>query len=241
MADIEEARQKSKGKGRESESVPDAELAFQLQQEELEREAIERADQRMAASIGRAVQDDGANITIMAGEESRAAADRQMACRLGGQIAQPHPQMRVLDVDDDILSKLDAFSIDDTGDYNSSAPSPSGSEAGESSAWAAGRRARPSSHVKRQCAVAAINSVICVEQDGSLVDAYISKKIGYCNGPSKLLIGLHQGVHRLAPRLTGRKESTRSRGTSVTATTVSIGAGGKRLRGGPSARNVATG
>lgn len=152
MTDIEEARQKSKGKGRENESLPDAELAFQLQQEELEREAIERADHRMAASIARAVQDDGANITIMAGEESRAAGDREMACRLGGQTAQPHPQNLVLDVDDDILSRLDAFSIDNTGNYNSSAPSPSGSEAGESSAWAAGRRLPPSSDLKRQCA-----------------------------------------------------------------------------------------
>ncbi|KAI4200377.1 MAG: hypothetical protein LQ346_002387 [Caloplaca aetnensis] len=151
LDDLEEAKQMSKGKGREHDSVPDAELALQLQQEELEREARVRADHRMATSIGRAVQDDGANIAIMAGEESRAAGDRAMACRLGGQTARPHPQMRVLDVDDDILSRLDAFSIDDTANYDSSAPSPTGSEAGESSAWAAGRRLRPSSDLKRQC------------------------------------------------------------------------------------------
>ncbi|KAL8754115.1 MAG: hypothetical protein Q9184_005218 [Pyrenodesmia sp. 2 TL-2023] len=277
MADIEEARQKSKGKGRENEIPPDAELAIQLQQEELEREATERADHRMAVSIGRAVQDDGANITIMVGEESRAAGDREMACRLGGQTAQPHPQMRVLDVDDDILSRLDAFSLDDIGNYNSSAPSPSGSEAGESSAWAAGRRPRPSSDLKREC-VACLKTkhgvqapcgdhycrqctvrlftdllqdeslfpVRCCRQDiplslvhhflGSDLARQVEKK-----AIEKSLIDLFRGAHPLPPRLIGRKESTRSQGTSVTAMTVSTGAGGRRLTGGPSARNAGTG
>ncbi|KAL8899940.1 MAG: hypothetical protein Q9207_005942 [Kuettlingeria erythrocarpa] len=368
LEDLEEAKQMSKGKGKENESIPDAELALQLQQEELEREARVRADRRMAASIGRAVQDDGANIAIMAGEESRATGDRAMACRLGGQTAQPHPQMRVLDVDDDILSRLDAFSIDDTANDDSSAPSPTGSEAGESSAWAAGRRLGPPSDLKRQCvscletkhgiqysetnrfspfavaaktsscllytitwapishagwkrrplsmappigptaiqphaplssilatsadrqelapsniararrafyarelpmmetarremmglnkhvswlrrtdgsnvssAVVAINSVICVEPDGRLVDASTSIQIGYSNEHSKSLIDLSLGAHPLPSRPIGRKESTRSQGTSATAMTVSTGAIGERLTGGSNAKSVATG
>ncbi len=87
--DIEKAKQNFKGKGKENDDLPDSELALQLQGQELEREARERADHRMAASIGRAVYEDGANIAIMAGEESRAADDRAIACRLGGQTTRP--------------------------------------------------------------------------------------------------------------------------------------------------------
>lgn len=46
----------------------------------------------MAASIARAIQDDETSIAKMAGEESRAARDCEIAFRLGGQPSQVNPQ-----------------------------------------------------------------------------------------------------------------------------------------------------
>ncbi|KAL8956404.1 MAG: hypothetical protein Q9193_006077 [Seirophora villosa] len=151
LEDMEETQRRWKGKGREGGEISDADLALQLQHQEYEREAMERADHRMAVSHQRAVQDDGASVTVQAGEERITAADREMACRLGGFTARPHPQASFVDTDDDILARMTALNFGNaSGDESPGSSSPAG-EAGESSTWAADRRPPPASNGKNVC------------------------------------------------------------------------------------------
>ena len=80
IQDLDDAIAKKKGKAPSTQQLSDEDMAFQCQQEEFKRAHAELADNRMARSIGRAVQDDGACVVILAGDESRAAADRALAC-----------------------------------------------------------------------------------------------------------------------------------------------------------------
>ncbi|KAL8772200.1 MAG: hypothetical protein Q9203_004754 [Teloschistes exilis] len=80
--DLEQVKMTSKGKGRETDVLLDANLAIQLQQQELERAGYQIADRRMAESIHRAVLDDGASVVILASEENQAANDHSLAYQL---------------------------------------------------------------------------------------------------------------------------------------------------------------
>lgn len=151
LEDIEDTKRTSKGKGREDDRFSDAEIALQLQQEEFERAFTESGDRRMAESIRRAVLDDGAHIAVLAGEEIRAAGDRQMACLLSGQTPQPNPQAPILDTDDELLSKLSSFNIEDADEDDCHEPSSAAGEAGESSAWGAARRPQKVDVPRSQC------------------------------------------------------------------------------------------
>ncbi|KAL8654559.1 MAG: hypothetical protein Q9210_001431 [Variospora velana] len=118
LEDMEEIRRRSKGKGKEGDEISDADLALQLQHQEYKREAMGRADRRMALSHQRAVQDDGASVMVQAEEERSSAADREMACQLGGQSVLPHPQAAFIppasfiDINDDILARMNALNFD---------------------------------------------------------------------------------------------------------------------------------
>ncbi|KAI4137808.1 MAG: hypothetical protein L6R39_007086 [Caloplaca ligustica] len=151
LEDIEEERDRSKGKARKDDEIADADLALQVQEEEFKHTITIRSDYRMAQSIGRAVTDDAVNIAVLAGEERRAAADREMACRLSGQTARPDPQTSILDTDDDVLSRLSALNIDVATGEESQESSSSPGEAGESSAWATGRRPQRLNGPKNKC------------------------------------------------------------------------------------------
>jgi hypothetical protein len=72
-----------KGKAREG-KLSDAELAFQLYEEELERNALILSDRRMTKSIALAVQRDGNTLAHTMSQEQIAARDRDMACALSG-------------------------------------------------------------------------------------------------------------------------------------------------------------
>ena len=137
IQDLNDEIQNRKGKAREDQSLSDGELALQAQQQEFERTITELADRRMARSMSLAVQDDGASVVILAGEESRAAADRELACRLSGQVSRPVPLMLNLKADNSSLSLYSALNVDDVDDEDDNA---STSMVGQSSALFATRR-----------------------------------------------------------------------------------------------------
>lgn len=144
LQDLEDVRSKSAGKGREGDPLSDSYLALQLQREELEQAAGVVTDRRMAQSIHRAVQDDGASIVILASEENQAAADRSMACRLDGQAPPTGPSFPDLMADDATLIRYGAFNIQDDGNETAASVAPAQDNEAESSTTAATRkRKRP--------------------------------------------------------------------------------------------------
>ncbi|KAI4202300.1 MAG: hypothetical protein LQ350_002684 [Teloschistes chrysophthalmus] len=80
--DLEHVKMTSKGKGRETDVLSDADVAIQLQQQEFEQAGYQIADRRMAESIHRAVLDDGASVVILASKENQAADDHSLAYQL---------------------------------------------------------------------------------------------------------------------------------------------------------------
>ena len=147
LQDLNDELSHRRGKAPESQPLSDEELALQTQQQEIERTIAELADIRMAQSIGRAVQDDGACVVILAGDESRAATDRELACHLSGQAPLSVPQSLNLRTDDDALWLYSVLNAEDTDDDDHCATT---FAAAESSALAASRRGRDMGH-KREC------------------------------------------------------------------------------------------
>ncbi|KAL8982165.1 MAG: hypothetical protein Q9177_005355 [Variospora cf. flavescens] len=157
LDDMEDFQRRAKGKGKEGDDISDADLALQLQHQEYKVEAMGRADRRMALSHQRAVQDDGASVMVQAGEERSSATDRQMACQLGGQSVLPHPQAAFIppasfiDTNDDILARMNALNFNNVSVGENQVLSSPIDEAGESSAWAAGRRPPTASNGRDMC------------------------------------------------------------------------------------------
>lgn len=142
LQDLENVQSRTKGKGREIDQPSDQDIAIQLQQAEFELASLQMTDRRMAQSIDRAVQDDGATLNILVGEDNRAATDRDMACRLSGQPPQDAVQLQPsLAVDDDVLSRLSTFNIEDDSD-NDTLSAVSEHDEAEGSAWATSRKIR---------------------------------------------------------------------------------------------------
>lgn len=149
IEDLESLISGRKGKAIEGSALTDNQLAVELQKTELHEQEILLADLRMAHSISRAAQDDGATITILAAEERRSAQDREIACRLSGQPYSHVSSLPDCRVDDDILSKFSSLNIRQINDededdalscYGGSITSLNEQETGESSSWAAGYR-----------------------------------------------------------------------------------------------------
>ncbi|KAL6713732.1 hypothetical protein ACLMJK_008224 [Lecanora helva] len=146
LEDLGSLRAQCKGKGKESDVTPDNEVAIDLQEAELKAQKALLADFRLAASISRAVQDDGAMVAILMADERRCAQDRETACRMGGQHHAP-PNTTNHDVDDDLISRLGSinFRQDQDEDFDDGFSDFTGSiislpqQTGESSAWAANR------------------------------------------------------------------------------------------------------
>ena len=149
LQDLEELGSKTRGKGRETDEPSDSDLALQLQQQEIEQAQSLIADRQIAQSVHRAVQDDGANIVILASEENNAAADHELACRLAGRILETSSQIHNLVIDNSTISMLSAFNIEDDSE-DDTAPSLvfSENDEAESSALAATRRNKTISEQK---------------------------------------------------------------------------------------------
>ncbi|KAL9103212.1 MAG: hypothetical protein Q9163_001739, partial [Psora crenata] len=149
MEDLELLASCRKGKAIEGSALTDEHIAVELQKTEVQKGKRTLADLRMARSIGRAVQDDGATVTILTAEERRSAQDRETAYRMSGE---SHPRVSSLPdcrVSEDILSRFSSLNIrhadhdDDLEDLFWDADSVftlDGEEAGESSSQAAARR-----------------------------------------------------------------------------------------------------
>lgn len=148
LQDVNEQLSNNKGKAPETEQLSDGDLALRIQQEEFERTMEVLADLRMARSIGRAVQDDGASIVVLAGDEDRAAADHEMACRVSGQVPRFVPFALNLKADDDSLALYSALNADDNAEDDGEKASIS--VVAESSTWAASRRGRQPDH-RHEC------------------------------------------------------------------------------------------
>lgn len=146
IEDLESLISKRKGKGKAAEaSTPsDGELSIELQRHELQKVETFLADNRMARSIGRAVEDDGASIVILTAEERRSTQDRELACRLSGQPASAVLKGPDCRTDNNVLSRFGSLNICQDDDavscYNESVISFTGVETGESSSWAATRK-----------------------------------------------------------------------------------------------------
>ncbi|KAL8693233.1 MAG: hypothetical protein Q9218_001906 [Villophora microphyllina] len=156
--DLEQLKVMSKGKGRESDTLSDSDLAMQLQQQEYEQAANQMADRRMAESINRAVLDDGASVLILASEENqaandhtlayslaspreKAACDRNLAVQLNLRSIQSTPRLSSLASDDDNMSWYSAVNNrdDDVDDNDSKMDISEDGHEAESSAWAESR------------------------------------------------------------------------------------------------------
>lgn len=163
MEDLELLISRQKGKTIEGGPLSDDQIAMELQKAELQKQKTVLADLRMACSISRAVQDDGATVAILTAEECRSAKDREIACRISGR---PHNHVSNIpdcSVDEDIISRFGSLNIrrvDDEEDddglscYGESVVSFNDEETGESSSWAAGRKMRLSKgkdKVKNEC------------------------------------------------------------------------------------------
>ncbi|KAL9012543.1 MAG: hypothetical protein Q9173_002695 [Seirophora scorigena] len=140
-----------KGKGKESAGLSDAELALQFQQEEFEQAVTRRADQRMAASIDRALLDDRVNLAVLADEERRASDDRKVACQLGGHATPADPQAPTVELGNDTLAEFGSSGTDKADGNSGSFSFPFESEVGERSASGARRRLRPSDGAEYRC------------------------------------------------------------------------------------------
>lgn len=163
MEDLDLLISGQKGKAIEGSALADNQIAVELQKAELQKQETMLADLRIARSISRAVQDDGATVAILTAEERRCAQDRETACRLSGQ---PHhhalnlPDCRV---EDDILARFGSLNIrqadnkdedDDLSCYGESVVSFNEQESGENSSWAAGRKtgnSKGESKAKSKC------------------------------------------------------------------------------------------
>ncbi|MCJ1230803.1 hypothetical protein MMC12_007477 [Toensbergia leucococca] len=149
IEDLESLVSSRKGKGVEGSALTDDQIAVELQKDELQKQEIILADFRMARSVSRAVQDDGAAVTILMSEERRSAQDREIACRMSGQAHHHVANLPDCRVDEDILSRFGSLKIrqaddidddDDQSCYGESVISFHEQETGESSSWAAGRK-----------------------------------------------------------------------------------------------------
>lgn len=142
---LRDAQRLRKGKHRQGEAMPDAELALELYQAELESLACFVSDRNMCRSIARAVELDADTIRIHAEVEQQAAQDRAHALGRHSKHTRSHapPESASLAaeiIDDECLSKLKALYVDE---YASFGP------AAESSSWAAKRAKAPTAAALR--------------------------------------------------------------------------------------------
>ena len=112
------------------------------------------SDSRLATSIGNAVINDRPAMVLLAVEELRATADREVAYAIAGHTSHRDPPPPDLGVEASLFGRLEALSIgmdDDTAScFNESLVLYPGTEIGESSKWATGRKYQGSS-VLREC------------------------------------------------------------------------------------------
>ncbi|KAJ5496439.1 IBR finger domain protein, partial [Penicillium fimorum] len=143
----------SKGKSRDP---TDEELAFQLQNEQLEEIFNLLKDRRMAMSFAAAVQADGRILAQTQVEEETASKDRDIAGRgIDGDhlVSGNDFEAETAGLDDETLAKLEILYVSGLeGYYNTEEGAMTGAETeqAESSAWAA-RRPRQSRSQTRQC------------------------------------------------------------------------------------------
>ena len=142
IEDSEELSSLCKGKGKAKEGdISDSQIAFELYQEDLERNASVIKDRQMTKSIAQACQTDGDMLAASLSEEQTAANDHEAACRLGG-VAIPltiEPwTITAEEMDEELLAKLSALYVsvpEEVQDVDGKC------EEAESSTWAAGRTA----------------------------------------------------------------------------------------------------
>ncbi|EEA18499.1 IBR finger domain protein [Talaromyces marneffei ATCC 18224] len=146
----------SKGKSREP---TDEELAFHLQNEELESISRYLEDRRMAMSFAAAVEADGHILAENQEEEEKASKDRLIACRwdVDGHPVPPHSSdSETACLDDETLEKLQILYVSGAERYHNTEATITDSEQAESSSWATRRPKQPSLTL-HQC-------VACVEE-----------------------------------------------------------------------------
>lgn len=149
-----------KGKSRDP---TDEELAFYLQNEQLEAVSHALKDRRMAVSFAAAIQADGRILAETQVEEESASKDRIVACQWmdGEHLVSPIDfEPKAAGLDDETLEKLEIMYVSGLkGYYKREEGGMSGTEAGlpESSAWAA-RRSHQSILRMAQCVACGDNT-----------------------------------------------------------------------------------
>lgn len=144
IEDLESLAASWKGKAIEGSALTDSQIAVELQKAELEKRERILTDLRMARSISRAVQDDGATVAILTAEERRSAQDREIAYRMSGQPYRHISNLPDCRVDEDILSRFGSLNLQQAGNeddvdglscYSESIILFNEQDNGESSAW----------------------------------------------------------------------------------------------------------
>lgn len=162
----------SKGKSREP---TDEELAFQLQNEELESVSQYLEDRRMAMSFAAAVEADGRILAENQEEEDNASKDRLIACQWdidGYPMSTYSMDSETACLDDETLKKLQILYVSGMECYHDSEATIAYSEQTESSAWAA-QRPNQSRFTLHQC-------VACVEEKEFVDVARVPCQHEYC-------------------------------------------------------------
>ncbi|MCJ1239604.1 hypothetical protein MMC14_007602 [Varicellaria rhodocarpa] len=138
LEDINDLRQRSKGKNAEG-SILDSQVAQCEYQKELERFQTIIQDRRMSHSISQAVESDANIITRAKTEEDHAARDHRLACTLGG-VNNPAKPARtdfdIIDAADDLVQRLSLLNVTNRkiDFFNKSGANP------ESSTWSKTQR-----------------------------------------------------------------------------------------------------
>ncbi|KAK1573278.1 IBR finger domain-containing protein [Colletotrichum navitas] len=166
IEDLENIKQKSKGKHRQDE-ITDAALAVDTYESDLRSLVRIASDRCMCKSITKANRLDGRLISILGGQEKQAARDREVAVRLsrGEQVDGYHPPDAAqgnapTDIDEELLNRLESIYVSADGYEDIS-------DQAESSTWASSRiqateKIKMDKLIKRQC-ISCLDIFICAD------------------------------------------------------------------------------
>ena len=153
LQDVRDLLSSRKGKQREGD-VPDYEIALQIQEAEFANVFTVLSDRRMCQSISRAIQDDGAALSLARHEERIATRDHNLALSLSGRNV-PTPvesTAKATPLTEALLSRLSSMNITSADDDVSSIVTYSDLDGGEGSSKGVKKRGpSPSTYECSSC------------------------------------------------------------------------------------------
>jgi hypothetical protein len=173
LSDIEEEIQNQKGKG----TIPSSsELALECYGNELRKAQMILSDRRMALSIGRAVLDDGAQLSLSQAEEQQAIHDRNLARRAEGHDDLPARNDHLstaLDMAKDVFAQFSHLSIGNSSETRDIYGKLVGVSQSEHDGSSSRTRSVNNTHVQHDCAA-------CLETKSSIDTVQAPCEHYYC-------------------------------------------------------------